>query len=182
MLFRSGDTIQTSPAVDFIEGIINRKVDPLLNSVNHSIQSIDSLLGNVSSIFNADNKRNIASSLDNINKLTASLQLMTEANSPLAQTFKNANNFTANLAANNYKVDSILNNLKKTSDNISGLDLQKTLAVLDATINNLKTTIEKVNGKDGSMGLLLNDPVLYKNLTSTSNKINVLIEIGRAHV
>ena len=178
---KNGDTILTTPAVDFIEGIINRKVDPLLLSVNNSIHSIDSLLSNVNGIFNENNKRNLAASLENINNMTASIQMMADANGPLSQTLKNANNFTSNLASNNNKIDSIINNLTKTTGNLSQLDLQKTLATLDATINNLKSTLEKVNSKEGSVGMLLNDAALYKNLTSTSNKINLLMDDIRIH-
>ena len=45
----------------------------------------------------------------------------------------------------------------------------------------LKTTLNKTNSKDGTIGLLLNDPTLYKNLTSTSNKINILLDDLRVH-
>lgn len=181
VFLKNGDTIQTTPAVDFIEGIISRKLDPILSSINHSFHVIDSLIGNVNSIFNDNNKRNIAASLEHINALTASLQMMTNENGALAKTLKHADQFTSNLADNNNKIDSILNNITRTTENLAQLDLQKTLASLDGAINNLKSTLEKLNNKDGSAGLLLNDPVLYKNLTSTSNKINTLMDDIRLH-
>ena len=48
-------------------------------------------------------------------------------------------------------------------------------------INNLKEGSEKINSKSGSLGLLLNDKTLYDNLTSTSNKINILLDDIRVH-
>jgi phospholipid/cholesterol/gamma-HCH transport system substrate-binding protein len=38
-----------------------------------------------------------------------------------------------------------------------------------------------LNSKESSLGLLFNDPTLYKNLSSTSNKINVLLDDIRVH-
>ena len=61
------------------------------------------------------------------------------------------------------------------------MDLQKTLVTLDSTINSLKNTITKINSTDGTVGMLLNDPTLYRNLTATSNKINVLLDDVRMH-
>jgi phospholipid/cholesterol/gamma-HCH transport system substrate-binding protein len=34
----------------------------------------------------------------------------------------------------------------------------------------------KLDSTNGTAGLLLNDPTLYKNLASTANKLNVLID------
>ena len=178
---KDGDTILTSPSAGFFESIINDKVDPILVSVNQSVHSIDSLLNNVNSLFDNNNKKNISSSLENLSKATASLDLLMAKNGPLSGTLYNAEKFTANLTANNKKIDSMLNNLNVTASHLSQLDLAKTLITLDAAINSLKATIEKINSKEGSVGLLMNDPNLYKNLTSTSNKINLLLDDIRVH-
>jgi phospholipid/cholesterol/gamma-HCH transport system substrate-binding protein len=85
------------------------------------------------------------------------------------------------LVSNNNKLNSTIDNLQTTSKNLSNLDLKSTLFKLDSSISGLKTTIGKINSKDGSLGLLLNDPTLYNNLSSTSNKINVLIDDLRLH-
>jgi phospholipid/cholesterol/gamma-HCH transport system substrate-binding protein len=53
---------------------------------------------------------------------------------------------------------------------------KKTLTNLDGTINEMKSAISGLNKKDGTVGMLLNDPTLYKNLASTSNKLNLLLD------
>ena len=178
---KNGDTLLTTASEGFMEGIINSKVDPILNSVNKSVHSIDSLLNNVNSLFNNNNKQNIAASLENLNNATASLQMLLDKKGPLTNTLTNAEKFTGNLNANNKKIDSILNSLNKTATHISELELEKTLTALQLTINSLKQTVEKLNSKEGSVGLLMNDPSLYKNLNSTANKINVLLDDIRMH-
>jgi len=37
------------------------------------------------------------------------------------------------------------------------------------------------SSKDGSLGLLLNDPKLYRNLESTTYKLNILLDDFRTH-
>ena len=154
-----------------------------------SINSIDSILTNANDLLNENNKRNLSTTIENLNKITASVVLssvslqniLDKDKGPLTNTLKNVNSFTENLAANNEKINGVLNNLDKTSTHLSTLDLQKTLTSLDSTINSLKITLDKTNSKDGTVGLLLNDPTLYKNLTSTSNKINILLDDLRVH-
>ena len=48
-------------------------------------------------------------------------------------------------------------------------------------MNELKGVVAKANSKDGSMGLLLNDPKLYRNLESTTYKLNILLDDFRTH-
>lgn len=178
---KNGDTIQTIPSEGFFEEIINSKVDPILNSANKSMNSINSLLNNVNSLFDENNKKNIAASIDNLNKATSSLNDLLNKNGALTKTLNHAENFSSNLVRNNNKIDSILSCLNSTASNISKLDLEKTLTTLQQTINSLKLTIDKLNSKEGSIGLLMNDPALYKNLSSTSNKINLLLDDIRVH-
>ena len=178
---KNGDTLLTTTSEGFMEGIINSKVDPILNSVNKSVNAIDSLLNNVNSLFDNNNKKNISASLENLNNATASLQTLLDKKGPLTNTLTNAEKFTGNLNANNKKIDSILNSLNTTATHLSELDLEKTLTSLQLTINSLKQTVEKLNSKEGSVGLLMNDPSLYKNLNATANKINVLLDDIRIH-
>ena len=178
---KNGDTLLSAASEGFLDGMINSKIDPILNTVNKSVHSIDSLLNNVNSLFDNNNKQNISASLENLNHATASLQMLLDKKGPLTNTITNAEKFTGNLTANNKKIDSILNNLNTTTSHLSELDLEKTLTSLQLTINSLKQTVEKLNSKEGSVGLLMNDPSLYKNLNSTANKINVLLDDIRMH-
>jgi phospholipid/cholesterol/gamma-HCH transport system substrate-binding protein len=90
----------------------------------------------------------------------------------------NVSSFTGTLAKNNDKIGETINNLDKTTENFSKLDLQKTLTNLDGTLSQLKTAITTENG---SLGKLMNNPSLYNNLNATSNKINLLLDDIRVH-
>ena len=189
VLLKNNDTIRSTPSDGFIENLINSKVDPVLLSVKSAITNIDSVLNSINDVFDQANKKHLAGTIANLEKIsesvkftTASLEVLADKdNGNLAKTLNNAKLFTDNLVSNNNKLNSTIDNLQTTSKNLSNLDLKSTLFKLDSSISGLKTTIGKINSKDGSLGLLLNDPTLYNNLSSTSNKINVLIDDLRLH-
>jgi len=186
---KSNDTIKTIEKDGFLENMINSKVDPLLSTVKSTIGTADSILLSFNQVLDAENKKNIAAALRNLNQITtavnattASLEIMLNSkNGPLSKTLNNAASITDNIAANNQKLNHVFTNIDITAEKLAKLNVQQSLSLLDSTINNLKTVIAKLNSKESSLGLLFNDPTLYKNLSSTSNKINVLLDDIRVH-
>lgn len=174
-------------ATEATAGILNdvlSKVDPVLYQVTKAVTSIDSVLVSINRILDPNAKNNISAMLANLNKTTANLvgasssltTLLNTQSGALAGTLNNLNSFTGNLDKNNGKITSLVDNLDKTATNLSQLDLQKTLGVLNTTIGDLKSTIGKLNNTSGTAGLLLNDTKLYNNLTATANKLNLLLD------
>lgn len=180
---KSNDTIYTEASAGIFNDVL-KKVDPVLYEVSKAVSSIDSLLIKVNGVVDPEAKNNIGSALNNLNKITAALLTSTASlngilnaqTGALAKTLNNASSVTGNLAANNERITSVLSNLDKTTSNLSNLDLQKTLNTLDASVNDLRSMTSKLDSTNGTAGLLLNDPSLYKNLASTANKLNVLID------
>jgi phospholipid/cholesterol/gamma-HCH transport system substrate-binding protein len=186
---KSNDTIKTIERDGFLENMINSKVDPLLSTVKSTIGTADSILLSFNQVLDAENKKNIAAALQNLNKITTSVNattasletMLNSTNGPLSKTLNNAASITDNIAANNKKLNNVFTNIDITTEKLAKLNVQQSLSLLDSTINNLKAVIAKLNSKESSLGLLFNDPTLYKNLTSTSNKINVLLDDIRVH-
>ena len=185
---KNKDTMPTVAHAGLFSEVLT-KVDPLLLDVRKAITTIDTLTGNVNSVIDPAAKNNIAAMLHNLNKIseallttTASLNiLMNHQNGALAQTLKNANSITGNLAANNDKISNITSNLEKTSAKIAQLDIQSTFKTLDTAIHNFKDALNQLNNPNGTFGKLMNDPTLYQNLASTGNKLNLLLDDIRLH-
>lgn len=177
------DTVITEVNFGLLNDVL-KKVDPVLYQVTNAVSSIDTFLKNLNTIVDPRAKNNIGATLENLKLLTTSLtvssaslqELLNTQTGTLAKTLNNLSSVTGNLASNNDKISGVLTNLDKTATNLSQLNLQKTLDSLDATINNLKFLVGKLDKNDGTIGLLLNDPSLYKNLASTANKLNLLID------
>lgn len=184
----ANDTVLTAASTGMFSEVLG-KVDPVLYQVTKAVNSIDSVLMNVNRILDPSAKNNVSAILDNLNKTTATLVksgasleiLLNTQTGALAKTLSNLNSFTGGLASNNEKITGLINNLDKTSSNLSKLDLEKTLNILNSTIGDLKSLVGKFNTNTGTLGLLMNDPRLYNNLTATANKLNLLIDDLKAN-
>ena len=174
-------------ATEATTGIFNEVVSqftPVLNKLGKAVNSVDSVLLSVNSILDPSAKNNIHATLANLNQTTANLigasaslqTLLNTQTGALAGTLNNLNSFTTSLDKNSGKITNLVDNLDKTATNLSQMDLQKTLNVLNSTIGDLKSTIGKLNNTSGTAGLLLNDTKLYNNLTATANKLNLLLD------
>ena len=176
-------TIRTGESAGIMEAAV-QEIRPVLSQVKNAVHSLDSVLMNVNSMIDPNAKNNIRGILENLNKTTvglvassASLQtLLNTQTGDLAKSMSNVNSFTGNLAKNNDKLTAVMTNLDKTTTNLSNLDLEKTLNILNGTIGDLKSTIGKLNTKEGTAGMLMNDTKLYNNLTATANKLNLLLD------
>jgi len=185
---KEGDTLASIASKGMLADAF-QKVDPVLLEVSNMIRSLDSVLVTVNSVFDTNTKNNIKSVMANLNNTTASLAISSASlqtilntqSGALAKTLNNVSDITGTLKNSDKKIDQTLTNLETTTSKLSKLDLEKTLTTINATISDLKNTIEKVNSDKGSIGLLINDPKLYNNLSATSNKLNLLLDDVRVH-
>ncbi len=176
-------TIITETSGGIFDDVL-KKVDPVLYEVRKAIGSVDTLLGNFNTILDPNAKNNIASVLGNLNRVTASMlnstaslnTLLDAQSGALAKSLNNVSSITGNFAANNERITGVLTNLDKTTSNLSTLNFKKTLDTLDKAINDLKNVMGNLSNNNGTLGKLMNDPTLYKNLASTGNKLNLLLD------
>jgi phospholipid/cholesterol/gamma-HCH transport system substrate-binding protein len=165
-------------------GELLRKADPILFEVKKALGSIDTLADNFNSVVDENAKGNINAMLNNLNRVTAALvsstaslgTLLNAQNGSLAKTLDNASSISGNLASNNSKINSVVSNLDKTSSKFANINIQNTLDTLDKAITQMKNLITSFNATDGTLGKLLHDPTLYKNLASSGNKLNLLLD------
>lgn len=114
----------------------------------------------------------------------------------LSQSLNNIERTTASLEQSSRKLDQLLGkdipvvaeNLKNATGNFVGFseelnsldikDINHTISTLGVTMDNLKLTTNKLNSTDNSLGLLLNDTLLYRSLDKTvSNASDLLIDL-----
>jgi phospholipid/cholesterol/gamma-HCH transport system substrate-binding protein len=173
---KAGDTLQTSNNPDLL-GKVMSSLDPILISAQKTVDTLQRVLANINSLFDAGTKQNLKASVANLEKTTSNLTaLLDSENGSLAKTLSNAESFTANLNANKDQLNATVSNLQKASEKMAALELQTTINELNGSMSQLKTILEKANQKDGTLGLFLNDPALYNSLQQTSRSLNILID------
>jgi phospholipid/cholesterol/gamma-HCH transport system substrate-binding protein len=120
--------------------------------------------------------------LDNLNRLTASPELQ--------EILHNTADITANLKHSTeslntlldkdvpqltHRFDRIGNNVEVLTDSLKDLHLQETMASVNRTLRNVEEVTGKLNSTDNTMGLLLNDSSLYRNMSNTMGSANELL-------
>ncbi len=185
---KTGDTILTAANPGLLGDAMN-KLAPVTDQIKTTVHTLDSVLKNINTIFDPNTKNNMQQVIANINKTTASLAvsaasiqtMMNEQTGAITQSMNNAAAFTKNLADNNEKVNRMLSNVEKTTDNFSKADIAGSVDRLKITINNLNSILDKVGSQDGTLGKLMNDKTLYNNLVNTVRSANILMDDLRLH-
>jgi phospholipid/cholesterol/gamma-HCH transport system substrate-binding protein len=178
-----GDTLVGLESGGILDNL-TADVSPLMNVVQHTVMSLDSLLMSVNDIVNREARGHLNSSLASLDValkdmalLTNSLNKQTES---LAGVLNNANNITGNIAQSNAKITGILNNAERATGQFANAPVQKTLEDLQLAAANLQNAVAQINNTNGTVGMLLHDRKLYDNLNGAMGAIDTLLSDLRA--
>jgi phospholipid/cholesterol/gamma-HCH transport system substrate-binding protein len=178
---QDGDTLDTKKKSNFLAQV-QESVNPIILKLGGTLTSLDSLIQAIGTMFDPRLKGNISTTVANLAASSAQLQLLLNAQtSALAQSLKNVNTFTANLAKNNDHITHSLENVEKTTSNLASAKIPETVESLQSAVNEMKSLMAKLNNNNGTLGLLLNDKSLYQNLNSTTRSLNILLDDFRMH-
>lgn len=176
-----GGTLNTRITTGLAEEV-KASLNPALNKVNGTLESLDSLIEVVGGTFDPSTKSNFQRIVSNLTVTTASLQALLNAQTGmLARSLNNLNDVTSNLAGNKETINRTFTNLDSTTAKLARLNLDQTLTNLNSAVIQLDSIVAKANNPNGSLGLLLNDKKLYQNLENTSRSLNILMDDIRVH-
>jgi phospholipid/cholesterol/gamma-HCH transport system substrate-binding protein len=178
---QDGDTLATKQKSNLFAQV-EQSVNPVILKLGGTLESLDSLVEVIGSMFDPRLKNNFSAIIANLAVTSASLEKIMNAQSgALAQSLKNMNDFTGNLVKNNEHINKTMENVEKTTSNLAAAKIPETVESMQSTINELKGLLGKMNSNNGTLGLLLNDKKLYQNLEGTSRSMNILLDDLRLH-
>ena len=114
----------------------------------------------------------IPATLHNVQSLTASI---TNTSRQLEKVMSN------DIPQLTGKLNTIGDNFATISNNLKEIDYAAAMQRVDSTLANVKIITDKLTQKDNTVGLLLNDPALYNNLSSTAANAASLLEDLKSH-
>lgn len=185
---KNGDTINSITKPGVLDQLSNSAA-PAVDSIKKAAAMLSHVLENVNSIFDPNTKGNLQTVIANMKLVTerlsytaADLQAMMNAQTgAIAKSMNNLQSFSGNLASNNDKFDSIIENLNKTTAQLSQSELKETVSNLNQSLSELKSVMAKINNNEGSLGKLINDPAMYNSLMSNLRSVNTLIDDLKVH-
>jgi phospholipid/cholesterol/gamma-HCH transport system substrate-binding protein len=141
-----------------------------------TVETMNSILGKVDSMMNAQMQRDLQAIASNLEKSTRLLNSMLEQNQGnLASVLSNMEQISANIDSitteNRTGVSRIVANLDTTTASMDELTRE-----LSRTSAELAGLLEKINSGEGTLGKMATDESLYNNLDSLSYNLSSLIK------
>ena len=185
---KNGDTVKTAPATSLLGDFMNT-LSPLGEQFKQTIVELQTVLKNVNTVLDEENKANFKSLISNLNetsgnlnKSMASIQSMLDKQGgTIAQTADNLSAFTKNLNENNKKINNIIANLDSSSQALKEANLYKTIKDIQSALSGITTTLQKLNSGNGTAAKLMNDPAMYTELKNTIHSVNTLVDDIKVH-
>ncbi|MES2419179.1 MAG: MlaD family protein [Bacteroidota bacterium] len=176
-----GDTLNAN-----VEKGLMETVQPVQKKAELIITKMDSILTSVNSILNPNFQKNVDKSFTSIASTLGSLEatskkvdaLVGSESSKLSGILSNVETITVNFKNNGAKIDAILSNLNTVTDKAAALNFKQTIDNANAAIADLQGMVAELKGGKGSLGKLLNDDEMYKNLTNAAKNLdNLMIDL-----
>ena len=162
-----GDTLSGGPEMGMMT-----KVGEMVPAVERMLPKLDSIMSSLNALLADPALRN---TLHHVESMTGHLE----------STSRDLEGLSASLHRDvpgiMQKTNGILDNTQKVTASLSQADIAQMTAKVDATLKNVQQLTDKLNNGEGSLGLLMRDKTLYKNLTSTAASADSLLTDLKAH-
>ncbi len=170
----AGDTIEghTNDGIMAAAAKLVPAIEQMLPKIDSILVSVNQLMANPALTKSLHHMETISS---NLTTTTASLnQLMAQVNGQMPGLLDKANTTLDNASAT-------LASTAQITDKLAAVDVAATMAKVDATMANVQSITDKLNSNEGSIGLLINDPAMYRNINAALVSTDSLIIDLKAH-
>jgi phospholipid/cholesterol/gamma-HCH transport system substrate-binding protein len=174
-IYSNGDTIPGRLAESIISKVENELV-PVKDKIINVLGVLDSVITSVNDIMDPQFRVNVRKSISNLSSITGSVD-----ESQIKSSVENINKFTEMLAENTENLSATFENLKTVSDTLAAADLYNSIYSLKSTLENTATLMESLNSGKGSAGQFMTNDSLYRNLSSSLESLNLLLQDMRVN-
>jgi phospholipid/cholesterol/gamma-HCH transport system substrate-binding protein len=180
---KSGDTLMSAIATS-IQEEVSVQMLPLKQKAERMMSSMDSVLAVIQYVFNEDTRENLAKSFESIKFTIKNLEnttfnldtFVTTERYRLSSILANVESISSNIKNNNQKITNIINNFSSLSDSLSKSKIVSTIDNANKAITDFSSIMDKINNGEGSMGMLIHNDTLYRNLQKSSKDLDLLVE------
>jgi phospholipid/cholesterol/gamma-HCH transport system substrate-binding protein len=161
-ILKSGDTIQGGVTPDMFEMLgselsdVKVRVNTLLDNLNNTVCGVDSLLDN--------NAKSVTSAIASLQKIMADLEH--------SNIVANVEGLCSSLNSTMPKIDGVVSDLQSVTASLRENESGKKLAEAVLQVN---TLLAKFNSGEGTVGKLVSDEKLYKDLAQASQNLSALL-------
>ena len=177
-----GDTLIGDEAPDLYSAI-SEELAPVREKTEEVMKSIDSVLIVIQYVFNQSTQDNIRKTFTSIKQTIQNLErssfsldtLLKSESGKITRFFTNLESISLNIKDNNQELTNIIENFSKISDTLAKAEIANTISNANKTLEETKVLLDKINKGEGSMGMLVNNDSLYRNVEKTAYDLDLLI-------
>lgn len=178
---KDGDTLKSMETKGLVQDIQDQ-LAPTIDNLNKTLTSLEETVKRIGNVFDEEAKQNIGKTLNELALATDQLNnMLAPGKGSIAKSMDNVASITGNIKNNNDSITSIIGNITKVSRELSSTEIKATVHSLETAASNLNLILAGIKEGQGSLGKLTKDDALYKNLTNTSNSLNILLQDLRLH-
>lgn len=186
VVFELGDSKQYAESKDTlqadIQGSLAESLQPIQTKAENLMNKLDSSLAAINKILNPNFQRNvdrsfnsIANSLQTLEGTTKKIDnLIGAQSSHINGILTNTEDVTTSLKVSAANLNNITGNFDRFSNDLANGNIKQTLDNANKAMADLQATTARINSNKGSLGLLLNDDELYRNLQNAANNLDAL--------
>jgi phospholipid/cholesterol/gamma-HCH transport system substrate-binding protein len=178
---KDGDTLKSMETKGLVQDLQDQ-LTPTIDNLNKTLAALEETVKRVGNVFDEEAKQNIGKTLNELAIATDQINnMLAPGKGSIAKSVENVSDISGNIKKNNDSITMIIGNLTKVSRELSSAEIGATVQSLETAANQLNKILNGINEGKGSLGKLTKDEALYKNLTSTSNSLNILLQDLRLH-
>ena len=88
---------------------------------------------------------------------------------------------TRNLRDHNEKLAAVMDNMEAITDSIARSELKATINNANRTLAQTRQITEKINQGEGTLGMLVSNDTLYRNLSELAGELDLLLKDLQEH-
>lgn len=160
----------TGRVIPGLTSLVGEKLTPLQEKIEKVAASADVLINNLNDVLDAKSKANLRESIAKLNSLMDEFGKASKSVNQIID--KNQSNIDGSLA----NLNKTTANFSKISDTLAKAKIGEAIKHFEHSLKNVDNMISNLDKGKGTMGKLLNDDSLYKNLNSTSTELELLLQ------
>ncbi len=166
---KDGDTL-VGQIEDGLLELVNNKLTPLQQKVEHAVVGIDSLVQKVNFVLDLETQNSIKQSIGQFEETLLGLKGTTEnLNRMISDNEKNIATSVENFSV-------ISERFLELSETLAESEVKESIHNLNESISKINTMLAKTIDGEGNLGKLVNDELLYDNLEAATKQMEKLLE------
>lgn len=163
-------------------GTIGKSIMPLKVKAENMIVTLDSTLNDLRNVLGPANRRgplnmalnDLAGTMANFREVSANLNNVLKNDGKVNRILSDVEAFTDVLDKNKGELDNLLKNLSALSDTLTEARIAQTVQQANATLTETTELFAKINRGEGTVGKLMKDETVYKNLEKATADLDSL--------